>query len=64
MFAVIDITPALRRKVTCSQCNPGSQLEQQEAVDQVMQHVRGRTDLEETVVAIYESNGGPCPTGN
>jgi RNA polymerase sigma factor (sigma-70 family) len=37
------------------------QLEQQEAVEQVMQHVRGKKELEELVSAISESNGGPCP---
>jgi RNA polymerase sigma factor (sigma-70 family) len=40
---------------------PDQQLEQQEAVDQVMQHVRGKKELEELVSAISESNGGPCP---
>lgn len=33
---------------------PERQLEQQEAVDQVMLRIHGRTDLEETVVAICE----------
>lgn len=36
---------------------PERELEQQEAVDQVMLRVQGRTDLEETVVAICESSG-------
>ena len=40
---------------------PGQQLEQQEAVEQVMQHVRGKKDLEDLVSAINESNGSPCP---
>ena len=40
---------------------PEQQLEQQEAVDQVMQRVRGKKELEELVSAITESNGGPCP---
>jgi RNA polymerase sigma factor (sigma-70 family) len=40
---------------------PDQQLEQQEAVDEVMQHVRGKKELEELVSAISESNGGPCP---
>ena len=40
---------------------PEQQLEQQEAVDQVLQHVRGKKELEELVSAITESNGGPCP---
>ena len=40
---------------------PEQQLEQQEAVDQVMQRVRGKKELEELVSAISESNGGPCP---
>jgi RNA polymerase sigma factor (sigma-70 family) len=40
---------------------PDQQLEQQEAVDDVMQHVRGKKELEELVSAISESNSGPCP---
>jgi RNA polymerase sigma factor (sigma-70 family) len=39
---------------------PEQQLEQQEAVDQVMQHVRGKKELEELVSVISDSNGGPC----
>jgi RNA polymerase sigma factor (sigma-70 family) len=40
---------------------PEQQLEQQEAVDQVLKHVRGKKELEELVSAIRDSNGGPCP---
>src|SRR5258708_2938717 len=40
---------------------PGQQLEEQEAVEQVMRSVRGKKELEELVSAIGESNGGPCP---
>lgn len=40
---------------------PEERLEQREAVDQVMQHVRGKKDLEDLITAISESNGGPCP---
>jgi RNA polymerase sigma factor (sigma-70 family) len=40
---------------------PEQQVEQQEAVDQVMQIVRGRKELEEMVSAISQSNGGPHP---
>lgn len=36
---------------------PERQVEQQEAIDQVMVRIQGRTDLEETVVAICESRG-------
>jgi RNA polymerase sigma factor (sigma-70 family) len=36
---------------------PERQFEQQEAVNQVMLHIHGRTDLEETVVAICECSG-------
>src|SRR6185295_18344879 len=36
---------------------PERQLERQEAVDQVMLCVHGRTDLEETVLAICEGSG-------
>ncbi len=38
---------------------PEDRLEQQQAVDQVMRQVRGRKDLEDVVVAITESTGGP-----
>ena len=61
IFGVTDTTAALWRMATCSQCNPEQQLEQQEAVEQVMQHVRGKKDLEDLVSAINEGNGGPCP---
>lgn len=40
---------------------PECRLEQQEAVEQVMQRVRGEKDLEDLVLAICENNGGPCP---
>lgn len=36
---------------------PEHQLEQQEAIDQVMLRIHGRTELEETVVAICECSG-------
>ncbi|MGI0135139.1 MAG: RNA polymerase sigma factor [Candidatus Micrarchaeaceae archaeon] len=37
-----------------------SQFEQREAVDQVMQLVHGKKDLEDLVIAVSESNGGSC----
>ncbi len=39
---------------------PDRQLEQQEGIEQVMQCVRGRKDLEETVIAICHSTGEGC----
>ena len=39
---------------------PERELEQQEAVDQMMLRVSGRKDLEETVAAICESSGDGC----
>jgi hypothetical protein len=43
---------------------PDHQIEQQEAVDQVMQHVRGKKELEELVSAISQSNGWASQTRN
>jgi RNA polymerase sigma factor (sigma-70 family) len=40
---------------------PERELEQQETVDQVMLRIQGKTDLEETVVAICESSGDARP---
>jgi DNA-directed RNA polymerase specialized sigma24 family protein len=38
---------------------PEDRIEQQEVIDQIMRHVRGQKDLEDVVVAISESDGGP-----
>lgn len=40
---------------------PICELEQRQAVEQVLQHVRGKKDLEDLVLAISESDGGPAP---
>ena len=52
IFAVTDTTAALWRNGDLFAVQPGHQLEQQEAVEQVMQHVRGKKDLEDLVSAI------------